>query len=498
MQQKPNIILITTDQQRYDSIGMHGSKFIQTPNLDRLGREGISFARAYCPNTVCTPSRVSIMTGQHLSRHGAYNIGTSAIDDSIFLSKMLRKNGYRTHHIGKGHWHPWKAPSPETQQVDGATTPFRDLAGFETAEISLGHGNGGTIEGHYGQWLREKGVDPEQFHVKALFESDYNGTGDSDLPVELHSGSWLVERTIAFLQTHDRKQPFYLNLGFQDPHHPHILPYNFTNRIDPLTIPLPDLGDDEQFLPEHIPHFHTGTLTESRFNGTFIMAGNGPSAWKPYFQDERKARWTRAYYYSMVQLIDEQLGQILNALDELGLAEDTLIVFTSDHGEMLGDHGIGQKGPLVYEGVTRIPLLIRYPRSFSPRGLMSDVCVSLVDLAPTIMDFAGVSDHVQRDGISLRPLLEEGKTLDKRKGVRIEYKEEPDRIRYKCWVTPEWKLAVYPGESFGELYHLRQDPGEKRNLYNQPEMLPIKQQLLMELLEDMERSEPLSARPSRV
>jgi arylsulfatase A-like enzyme len=189
------------------------------------------------------------------------------------------------------------------------------------------------------------------------------------------------------------------------------------------------------------------------------MAGNGKGyAWEPYFRDEHKARATRAYYYSMVQLIDEQLGQILAALDDRGFRENTLLIFTSDHGEMLGDHAIGQKEPLVYEGVTHIPLLIRYPQGLAPCAV--EECVSLVDLLPPILDFAGIRDTFRRDGISLKRLLQEG-TAPERSGVRIEYKEEPDRIRYKAWVTKEWKLAVYPGERFGELYDLRNDTGEK-------------------------------------
>jgi arylsulfatase A-like enzyme len=242
--------------------------------------------------------------------------------------------------------------------------------------------------------------------------------------------------------------------------------------------------------------FRSGTLIESRFNGRFVMAGNGKGyAWGPYFRDEHKARTTRAYYYSMVQLIDEQLGRILSALDERGLADNTLLIFTSDHGEMLGDHGIGQKGPLVYEGVTHIPLLMRYPQGFA--ACKVGECVSLVDLLPTILEFAGIEDTVRRDGISLAGRLQQG-VKPERDGVRIEYKEEPDRIRFKVWVTEQWKLAVYPGERFGELYDLEHDPGEKRNLFDHPDYQAVKGRLFAELLNDMERSEPVNERPSRV
>jgi len=225
---RPNIILISTDQQRYDSVGANGSACMDTPNLDRLAYEGVTFRRAYCPNTVCTPSRVSMMTGLHLSRHGSYNIGTILSDPSLFLSSLLRKTGCRTRHVGKAHWYPWESPSPETLGPEASREPFADFAGFET-------------------------------------------------------------------------------------------------------------------------------LVDSRFNGTFEIAGNGKYAWGPYFDRGDVSKWTRAYYYSMVQLIDRQAGRILDALDALGLTRNTFVIFMSDHGEMLGDHGIGQKGPLVYEGVNENP-----------------------------------------------------------------------------------------------------------------------------------------------
>lgn len=493
MNKKPNVILITTDQQRYDSISSHGSHFMYTPHMDRLALEGVSFRRAYCPNTVCSPSRSSIMTGLHLSRHGAYNIGTTAMDHSSFLSHTLRENGYRTHHIGKAHWYPWGTLNPETQEIDDQGLPFRNFVGFDSAELSIGHATWG-VSGHYKHWVEQKGFDPKEYKEHFLFPNDPNGTSEWDLPVELHSGNWLAERAIDFLESHNSREPFYLNLGFQDPHHPHVVPKNYENRVKPEKVPPPVTGE-EQNLAEHIPHFHNGTLNDSRFRGPFAIAGNESASWHDYFSDPHKSMLTRSYYYTMIQLIDEQLGKILYTVDKLGLSDHTIVIFTSDHGEMLGDHKIGQKGPLIYEGVTHIPLLIRYPDGFSPCHV--EECVSLVDLVPTILDFAGVQDSICRDGISLKKRLQNGERLN-RQGVRIEYKEEKDRIRYKCWVTQEWKLAVYSGETFGELYDLINDPNEMNNLYDHPGMREIKLKLLIEMLEDMENSEPLSERISRV
>lgn len=495
MVKKPNVLIITTDQQRYDSVGINGSKFINTPNMDRLGKEGVSFRRAYCSNTVCTPARVSIMTGLHLSRHGAYNIGTFAKDYSIFLSSILKNYGYTTHHIGKAHWHPWGSNSPETEEVDPLGRPFKNFAGFDTAELSIGHNLWG-VQSHYAHWLKQKGYTGNDFKFHKIFDRDANDTGDWDIPVVLHPGTWLAERAVDFLKSHDRQKPFYLNLGFQDPHHPHALPIDFKNRIAPASVPLPDINfDNEEYIVEHIPHFRRGTLFNSRFNGKYEMAGQGKCAWGDYFQNEERTRLTRAYYYSMVQLIDEQLGTILNALDKFEYTDDTIVIFTTDHGDMLGDHCIGQKGPLAYEGVTHIPFLMRYPKGFYHCKV--EECVSLVDIVPTVLDFIGIKNAINTDGISIRERLQAGRPL-KRKGVRIEYKEEPDRIRYKCWVTQEWKLVVYLEESFGELYDLKNDPGEKNNLYNNREYIEIKNMLLIEMLNDMELSEPIAERPSRV
>lgn len=496
MKQRPNIVLITTDQQRFDSIGINGSSFMNTPNLDRIGSQGARFTRAYCPNAVCTPSRVSMMTGMHLSRHGAYNIGTYVEDSSTFMSQLLRDHGYFTCHIGKAHWNAWGEINDETREVGPKGEPFTDFMGFHQAEFCIGHGHTGTSRSHYAHWLQAKGYDPDMHRFHPAIEDDPMETGDWDLPLAMHSGSWIVERAKDVLEQRTEDQPFFLNLGFPDPHHPHVLPTEFTNRIDENEIPLPSDMAHPTHLIDPVQQLQRGTINASRFAGTFKVAGNGDDAdWLQYFADEARTRKTRAYYYSMIQLFDEQVGELLNSLEKLDLLHNTIMIVTSDHGEMLGDHRIGQKGPLLYEGVTHIPLFIHYPEAIEPSVV--DECVSLIDLLPTIADYAQLESDVKRDGISLYQRLQQGTPLP-RSGVRIEYKEEPDRIRYKCWVTAEWKLGVYLGETFGELYHLASDPGEIRNLFDDSSYEWIKLQLTKELLEDMERSEPVSRRPSRV
>ncbi|AFZ65662.1 sulfatase family protein [Deinococcus peraridilitoris] len=492
---RPNILLITSDQQRYDAVGAHGSPFLTTPHLDSLAHEGVTFQRTYCPNAVCTPSRLSLMTGTFLSRHGGYNIGCTAIDKTRFLSVMLRAAGYRTHHIGKAHWHPWNDSSPEKAPVDEHGTPWRDFVGFDTAELTTGHVTWG-VTGHYARWLERRGIPRRELNqITPLFAQDPNETGTWGMPSANHSSAWIAERTTDFLERHDHRQPFFLNLGFQDPHHPHAVPFDFEARVDQDQLPGTISSETDTDVPEPVQLLRSGHINSSRYRGPFEIAGNsGTHDWQAYFSDPARERATRAHYYSLVNLIDQQLGIILNALKALEYERDTIVVFTSDHGDMLGDHDIGQKGPLAYESVLRVPLLLRYPGHVELRALEHPV--SLVDVYPTLLGYAGVPCP-RVDGIDLRSYLHGG-PAPSRPGVRVEYKEEPDRLRYKAWITTHYKLVVYPGESFGELYDLNRDPHEHSNRFHDPDFSAIKAQLLTQLLEDLERSEPASERPSRV
>lgn len=495
---RPNIILITTDQQRYDALGANGSPFLTTPTLDALTHEGVAFDRAYCPNPVCTPSRLTLMTGQFPSRHGGYNIGTTALDKSRFLSVQLRAAGYRTHHVGKAHWHPWSDPSPERAPVDDLGTPWRDFVGFDTAELATGHVTWG-VTGHYQRWLDLRGVDKARRHdlnrVERRFEADPNETGDWGVPSGLHSGAWIADRTLAFLAQHTDDRPFFLNLGFQDPHHPHAVPFDFDVRVNEADLPPRIDGTRDVGTVEPVAMLRSGTINASRHRGRFDVAGNaGAHDWRAYFEDEAKDRGTRAAYYSLVNLFDTQLARVMDAVRRLPATRPTVVVFTSDHGDMLGDHDIGQKGPLAYESVLRVPLIVWSPDLFAPRRV-ADV-VSLVDLSPTLLRLGGVALPAS-DGVDLRPVLERGEA-PARSGARVEFKEEPDRVRYKAWITRDFKLVVYPGEPFGELYDLASDPEEHVNRFDDPAFEGVKARLLTELLADLERSEPHSERQSRV
>jgi arylsulfatase A-like enzyme len=317
---------------------------------------------------------------------------------------------------------------------------------------------------------------------------------DWDLPTRLHNSVWTADRSIEFLRRHDSSRPFFLAVGFQDPHHPLALPRDFADRVDEKAVPLPDYDDGE--LADKPPFFteaHCGMLEQSRERGEFFVAGQGKG------HDYRRvtpeaARLSRAYYYGMVRLIDQQMGRILSSLQETGLAENTLVIFTSDHGELLGDHGLWLKGPFHYEPLIRVPLMLRWPRGFSAAPATRSL-VSLLDLAPTVLEAAGLEIPATMDGHSLLPLLR-GQVPAVRDHALIEFVDDPRKLRLKTLVTPTRKLTWYADRDFGELYDLELDPREKINHWNTPAYAADKTALLGKLLSELERLEPRQPRRS--
>lgn len=497
--QRPNILIVTSDQQRTDSLHCYGSDFVATPNFDRLAAEGTRFERAYCANPVCTPARASIFSGQYISRHGTWNTGMNVPGDVRFLSHRLAEAGYRTHNIGKAHFQSFGGTPEESMECFASpiypawTGPYY---GFQTVELSLGHGNWG-MRGHYGHWLQQQ-VSPDE--LKALHKAPphegrcFDGEGrDWVLPTRLHNSVWTADRTIAFLETQPRHEPFFLAVGFQDPHHPHAVPTDFDRRVDPDRVPLPAWQDSE--LADKPPHFllaREGRLETSAFRGRFPVAGQGRDV-DYRLVTEREARLGRAYYHTLVQLMDREFGRILDALDRLNLADNTLVIFTTDHGELLGDHGLWKKGPYLYEQLIRIPMMLRWPAAFA-RGVVSPSLFSQVDIAPTCLAAAGLPLPGNLDGLDAGPLLR-GERASLRDSVLVECIDDPDTLRLKTIVTTDRKLTWYAGQPWGELYDLANDPGELVNRWDDPAMASEKADLLRRLLDQTEPTEALRRAP---
>ncbi|MBD3422707.1 MAG: sulfatase-like hydrolase/transferase [Chitinivibrionales bacterium] len=502
MTQRPNIIIVTSDQQRKDTLGCYGARYADTPNLDRLAENGIVCERAYCTNPVCSPSRVSLFTGQSVGRHGCWNIGVNTPQDTVTIAHRLRNAGYRSHYIGKIHFQAWHSPPEHSREhcwhiVPGSKPNPRPpqplfsgpYYGFETIEWASGHTRMG-LTGHYGEWVRGQ-VDEQQF---ASFARLHKITGasfgaeacDWDLPHHLHNSVWTADRTIEFLQRHDASQPFLLAVGFQDPHHPHALPKDFANRVTPDQTPIPSFQKGE--LLDKPPHFAQAQKGEYCYQGeddttidNRLMGQLNGFDYSSVSIDD--ARLSRSYYYSMVNLMDEQLGRIFACLDKQGLAGNTIIIFTTDHGELLGDHGLWLKGPFHYEQLINVPLIIRWPDAKAKRV---NSLVSLADIAPTLLRRSGVAfGDRELDGVSQLPVIR-GDADSVRRSLLVECVDNERDLRLKTIVTKDRKLTWYHGRKYGELYHLDTDPNEITNLWDEPDCCAERAQLLSELLGNLE------------
>jgi len=513
---RPNIIIVTTDQQRTDTLGCYGSTFTDTPNLDALAAQGARFDRAYCSNPVCTPSRASIFTGLYPSRHGAWNVGTN-IPDQPMISHRLADVGYTTCYLGKAHFQAFLCPPQKSVEAAGDNARYPGWRGpyygFESVELAIMHGHGAWQSGHYGDWIRSQ-IPADR--IEAMHEAvslagrDFGGQAfDWPLPVRYHHSTWVADRTVDYLQKYDDARPFLLAVGFPDPHHPHAVPTDFAAKVDPQQTPLPDWDEGE--LDDKPPHFleaRLGTIERSEMRGHYpiIGQGHGIKKWDEQLHNrttpphdgsytsvtDEEARLGRSYYYSLVKLIDQQMGRILDCLDRTGLAGNTLVIFTTDHGELLGDHGLWRKGPFHYEQLVRIPLLMRWPRGFNGGQAIPDLA-SVVDIVPTCLEAAGCQLPDDTDGLEAISMLQ-GRQSTSRDSVLIECLDDPDKLRLKTIVTADRKLTWYCGQPYGELYDFETDPREKVNHWDNPLYAANKADLLSQLLSTLE---PLERRAER-
>jgi arylsulfatase A-like enzyme len=362
----------------------------------------------------------------------------------------------------------------------------------------MGHTTFG-VAGDYGAWVRGQ-LNETEFKALStatnLAQHPFGGEAwDWQMPHALHNSVWTAERSIAWLNSRPQGDPFFLAVGFQDPHAPHALPLDFNDRVDASSVPLPDFTPGElDDKPAYFGQVHRGEFESSCWRGEYPMAGQAASCVLDYRKvTEAEARQGRAYYYGMVQLMDAQLGRILDALDEAGLSDNTLIIFTSDHGDLLGDHGLWQKGPFHYEQMINVPLLMRWPAALEGQRQSTDL-ISLCDIAPTVMAAACLPVPAEMDGVNTLAVLNEG-SASARDHVLVECIDNPDKLRLKTIVTADAKLTRYAGVDWGELYDLQNDPREKVNLWDDPAHAAKKAHLLNRLLHDLE---PLERRRPRL
>ncbi|MHA1792812.1 MAG: sulfatase-like hydrolase/transferase, partial [Promethearchaeota archaeon] len=398
-----NVLLIMADQMRADCIEAVNPN-IKTPNLQKLVESGILFERAYPPTPVCLPCRTSILTGKYPSTIGTtHNYCSLDLSYPHTIAREFDKAGYYTHIIGKSHFNPVHGKdSPEAPPQIFDRDFYRNWKGphfgFKRADICVGH----TTESiacsmHYGAWLEDKGVDISKY----FGNTSYTAHEPWSLPEEFHSSKWISEVTIEALEHCSKnKIPFFLWVNFPDPHNPCMVPEPWASMYSPEEIPVhgfkkgePDsFNDKPSFYKEIIDH--PGAYSARISDPDLPGSGNVSSL--PWDIDEVQDNAAR--YYGMISLMDKYIGVILDKLKELGLADDTLVVFCSDHGDLLGDHGMFWKGLVSFEECMRVPLIISCP-GILPTNKRTSALHGLIDLPPTFLSFAGLEKPSWLEGI---------------------------------------------------------------------------------------------------
>jgi arylsulfatase A-like enzyme len=427
--ERPNFLFIYTDDQRWDALGVvqreQGDQgrfpWLQTPHLDRLAAEGVRFRNAFVVHSLCTPSRSAFLTGRYGHESGVVNNRTHFPEENIPLawSSLLRQAGYVTGYVGKFHHDQQRGPRP----------------GFDESASFLGQGR----------------------YMDCPFEVNGQTT-----PTQGWVDDVSTDFALKFLDTH-RDKPFALVVGYKSAHGPFDPPPRLADKYaGQQPRPVPNLNVPAVYAGKFRPAAKTATASKKK--------KAAPAGSRPMLQG----------YFGCIAGVDENVGRLLARLEELQLAQRTVVIFTSDNGFYLGEHGLGDKRS-AYEESIRIPLLIRYPAlGESARGKVVDALALNIDLAPTLLDLAGVPVPQQMQGRSWRPLLSGQTPADWRTSFFYEYfYESPYAVPTVLAVrTATAKLIRYPGyDDWTELFDLTTDPYETRNLIDEPAARTLRQQM---------------------
>ncbi len=501
MANRPNFLLIITDQHRADHLGCYGNSIVKTPHIDRLAQASVRFENFYVATPICMPNRATLMTGRMPSLHGARQNGIPLPLSATTFVDILRAAGYATALIGKCHLQsingnapvagmpepdPRRAAPPDelreavkaldrharydqelpsTWAREPNFEPALPYYGFDHVELAIGHGD--KAVGHYARWLKARHPDPDSLRgpENQLPGNRYGApqAWRTRMPESLYPTAYVAERTIAYLENYsrtDRSRPFFLQCSFPDPHHPFTPPGRYWDLYDPDAIELPpSFYAGERALPPHLQH-----LYEERARHKSNRDGQ-----RAFAVSEREVKEAIALTYGMISMIDDAIGSILGWLKTLRLDENTVVVFTSDHGDFMGDHQLLLKAALHYRGLVRVPFIWSEPGAGAAGSVPSCLCGTL-DIADTILDRAGLAAHNGMQGRSLLPALRGEKaghdSLVIEEHQRRGYMGMKNNFRARSLITRESRLTLYEGVSWGELYDLSADPHEMNNLWD--------------------------------
>lgn len=479
---RPNVLFIVTDQQRADHSGFMGNEVVRTPHLDSIADRGVVFENAWVANPVCMPNRSSIMTSRMPSVHGVIFNDRSLEWGAATHVRQFATQGYRTGLFGKSHLQHgmsrnavWPAPGPATvdspypegwdelenfEHFDGATPPWPDdFYGFGHVELAIDHG--ARVTGHHLQWALDRGGRYEDLVVSYDAESPARRRSDRWWQVyeppydpELHSTNFVTERTIAFIEdAAAADEPWYAWASFPDPHHPMTPPGAWFDRHDPADMQISDsVNDPLEHAPEYLRAAQQRTADKQR-------------SWVASFgaNDAELVRQSLAATYGMIEFIDDGVGRMLAAVDRVGQTDNTIVVFTSDHGDMMGDHGLMLKGFFPFSGTQHVSMVVADPRRSAAR---TTSLASSIDLGPTLMELCDVPAHDGMQGRSLVPALDDP-TASVRDHVLVEDDLRPHTAtllrvphRIRTIVTDEGHKFTRFSSGETMLFDLVADPGE--------------------------------------
>lgn len=514
-ERRPNFILFITDQHRYDYLGCNGNPIVRTPNLDSIAARGVSFDRFYVASPVCMPNRASLMTGRMPSVHGVRFNGTPLSRDSVTFADLLMDAGYATALIGKSHLQCFTGIAPTLkvpEAPEGFHRPSADLKeavrsglqsalyqeevpafwaqdnpemtlpfyGFGHVELVRGHGDGGG--GHYQKWLLER--EPRALSLigeKNQLPHDYvcPQAVRTALPEDLYHTSYIGTRAENWLKGRATSpdQPFFLMVSFPDPHHPFNPPGKYWDMYAPEDFPVPEAFQRNDWVPPP----HVKGVFEDRERGAAELRGMNTIAVSP-----REAQEAQALTCGMITMIDEVIGNVLAGLEASGQADDTVVLFTTDHGDHLGDHRLMLKGAEQYQGIVHVPFIWSDPKG-QVRGGRSKAIASTIDIAATVLERARIAPYAGLQGRSLLGAIA-GDGGAGRDAALIQYdhqKEAPGLgipPRVHSLIDGRHRITVFDGVAWGELYDLAADPGEFCNLWDDPGSEKLKARLVEQLL----------------
>jgi len=511
---KPNFIVFLTDQQRWDHVGCYGNEILKTPNIDALARGGVRFERFYVSSPLCQPNRATLMTGRTPMVHGVRTNGIALDRNSVTFVDLLRAAGWRTALIGKSHLqnvtglppgprapaHPERAAPPaELQEAtrghrrgpeyDAEVNPMwrKDplravpklpYYGFDTVRLAASHSD--RVQGDYTCWFNSRHPNPDSLRGRPNAIPDETITvaqsWRTSIPEELYPTTYVADQTISYLKYHQDSaegRPFFVTCSFPDPHHPFTPPGKYWDMYNPDDIPVP--------TSHHKPMTSADMPAGLWF--AYEKGRDEPDAQWPVPVSARHAQEAIALNYGMISMVDDAVGRVLAAMTP-EVRANTIVIFTSDHGDYMGDHGVILKLGLHFQGVVRVPFVWQDPDGAS--GKVREDLGGTIDIGATILARAGLQSYFGMQGRDLFDV-----DADPRDGILIDdhgmavFKDPEAKAGLMSYITDEWRLSVWEGSDWGELYSLADDPDEMTNLWSDADHAAIRQSLLHRLLREM-------------